>query len=97
MAQDGQDERQDNARWRQDAKNEGCLERFGPSGGGGHRWPVTTTLRAQAPGRGRGGVNLWRFKDLKPVFYTPEAQGLGGLTPGREHTGVWENNDHSHE
>ena len=33
MAQDGQDERQDEARWRQDAKIEGCLERFGPSWG----------------------------------------------------------------
>ena len=30
IAQDGQDKRQDEARWRQDAKNEGCLERFRP-------------------------------------------------------------------
>ena len=52
LAQDGQDERQDEARWRQDAKNEGCLERFGPLAAlraGSH-------LQQPSEPRPRGGV-----------------------------------------
>ena len=60
IAQDGQDKRQDEARWRQDAKNEGCLERFGPSREVGRR------PRRQQPGepRGRGSPPLRVGKPL---------------------------------
>ena len=37
IAQDGEDQRQDKARWRQDAKHEGCPERFGSSREAGGR------------------------------------------------------------
>ena len=57
MAQDGQDERQDEARWRQDAKNEGCPERFPPLWEATTPSALPTTRRARALGRGWGGVN----------------------------------------
>ena len=52
IAQGAQDERQDEARWRQDAKNEGCLERFRPLQRAG---PSRTRQQHSEP-RGRGGV-----------------------------------------
>ena len=51
MAEDGQDERQDEARWRPDAKNEGYLERSGPL------WELRGRKSRQQPGEPgpRGG------------------------------------------
>ena len=57
MAQDGQDKRQDEARWRQDAKNGARPERFHPPGGGTTPFGPPTAWRARALGRGWGGVN----------------------------------------
>ena len=57
MAQDGQNKRQDAARWRQDAKNDGRLERFRPLWGATTPSSPPTGKRARALGRGWGGVN----------------------------------------
>ena len=40
---------------------------------------TANSAASPGPGEGYGRVNLWRFKDLKPILHTPEAQGLGGL------------------
>ena len=53
LAQDGQYERQDEARWRQDAKNEGCIERFDPFRGGG--LPPARQQLSEPGGRGEVG------------------------------------------
>ena len=80
IAQDGQDKRQDEARWRQDAKNEGCLERFRPLSG---LRPRTTCQQVCGPGAWGGvgeGINpLPRYRGkcgleiypLSPSIYTP--------------------------
>ena len=60
IAQDGQDKRQDEARWRQDAKNEGCIERFGPLAALG----VRTVIQQVCEPRPRGGPPLRAGKPL---------------------------------
>ena len=57
MAQDGQDKRQDEAGWRQDAKNGARPERFHPLWGATAPFGPPTNRRARALGRGWGGVN----------------------------------------
>ena len=65
MDQDGQGQRQDEARWRQDAKNGGCLERFGPLSALRLR---TSRQQPSEPGP-RGGVG----EGINP---TPLVQGI---------------------
>ena len=57
MAQDGQVERRDEARWRQDSKNGALPQRFHSLWGATAPSDPPTTRRARALGRGWGGVN----------------------------------------
>ena len=73
IAQDGQDKRQDEARWRQDAKNEGCLERFGPLWGVRHRLTCQQAGEPEPRGGDGEGQTLpkdWRIFWFRELIYT---------------------------